>query len=140
MTECVPVHRDRQRAEAFGSAADRYDAYRPHYPEALISELVAREGVRTLDVGRIENGELEPLFDEAGLTSERRWYVEHLHYRTADWVNMVTTYSNVLTLDPIDQADLRAGSIRASGTPGSTRSTTPSRSRARPRSPTERPR
>jgi len=56
----------------------------------------------------IENGELEPLFDEAGLTSERRWYVEHLHYRTADWVNMVTTYSNVLTLDPIDQADLRA--------------------------------
>ena len=66
----------------------------------------------------IENGELEPLFDEAGLTSERRWYVEHLHYRTADWVNMVTTYSNVLTLAPTDQDALRARLERCIGDTG----------------------
>jgi SAM-dependent methyltransferase len=42
---------NRQRANSFGAAALRYDAYRPRYPEVLIDELVA-PGVRTcLDVG-----------------------------------------------------------------------------------------
>jgi SAM-dependent methyltransferase len=52
--------------------------------------------------------ELEALLDEAGFVSEHRRYVERQHYRTEDWVDMVTTYSNVLTLEPSAQAELRA--------------------------------
>lgn len=219
-----PLHRDRRRAGSFGSAADRYDSYRPRYPRGLISDLIAKPGARALDVGAgtgiasrqltdagadvlavepdpqmarliaekgiaveidtferwepagrtfdlvvfaqsfhwvepqpalnkvaailkpggrlallwnritsvrptpeqldgayaglvddwrrpstgIESGdELAPLLDAAGFSSERRQYVEHLQYATADWVNMVTTYSNVLTMDPADQTELR---------------------------------
>ncbi|WP_319455647.1 MULTISPECIES: class I SAM-dependent methyltransferase [unclassified Mycobacterium] len=224
MTERAPVHRDRRRAEAFGSAAQSYDANRPHYPEALIAELVQRDGLRVLDVGAgtgiasmqlaqaganvlavepdsqmarvasekglsvevatfeawdpagrsfdmvvfaqsfhwveprlalrkvaallnpggrlallwnrvapvtpdrqqldrayaglldewqrpsvyVEGDELGPLLTEAGLASERRRHVDHLHYPTERWVNMVTTYSNVLTLDPSVQEELRS--------------------------------
>ena len=234
MTEGAPVHRDRRRAEAFGSAADRYDEFRPRYPEALIADLVERAGVRALDVGAgtgiasqqlrkagaevlavepdsqmagiaadkglpvevatfegwepagrtfdlvvfaqsfhwveplsalrkvvallapggrlalvwnritpvapdrrqldrayagildewqrpsvgVEGDELAPLLSDAGLTSERRHYVESLHYPTAEWVNMVTTYSNVLTLAPTDQDALRARLERCIGDTG----------------------
>jgi SAM-dependent methyltransferase len=42
---------NRQRANSFGGAAQRYETNRPHYPDALIDDLVA-PGVRTcLDVG-----------------------------------------------------------------------------------------
>jgi SAM-dependent methyltransferase len=224
VTERAPVHRDRRRAEAFGSAAERYDAYRPRYPDALVSELVERTGLRVLDVGAgtgiasmqladaganvlavdpdsqmarvasrkglpvevatfeawepagrtfdlvvfaqsfhwveprialrkvaavlnpggrlallwnrispvtpdrkqldrayagllderqspstgLEGDELGPLLTEAGLASVRRRYVDPLHYETERWVNMVTTYSNVLTLDPPAQSELRS--------------------------------
>lgn len=224
MTERAAVHRDRRRAEAFGSAAERYDAYRPRYPVALIAELVERNDLRALDVGAgtgiasmqladaganvvavepdsqmarvasekrlsvevatfeawdpagrtfdlvvfaqsfhwvepglalrkvaallnpggrlallwnritpvtpdrkqldrayagllddrqspsagVEGDDLGPLLDAAGFTGERRRYVEHLHYPTERWVNMVTTYSNVLTLDPTVQSELRS--------------------------------
>jgi len=224
VTERAPIHRDRRRAEAFGSAADRYDAYRPRYPDALIADLVQRDGLRTLDVGAgtgiasmqladaganvlavepdsqmarvasakglsvevanfeawdpagrtfdlvvfaqsfhwveprlglrkvvallnpggrlallwnrifpvtpnkqqldrayaglldewqrpsvdVEGEELLPLLTEVGMASDRRRYVEHLHYPTERWVNLVTTYSNVLTLDPAVQSELRA--------------------------------
>jgi SAM-dependent methyltransferase len=225
MSSPNPLHRDRRRAGSFGSAADRYDRYRPRYPRDLISDLVSKQGAYTLDVGAgtgiasaqlaaagaevlavepdpqmarmaaangitvemasfqewepagrtfdlvvfaqsfhwveprqalarvasilnpdghlallwnritsvrpspeqldrayagllddwkrpstgIESGdELAPLLDAAGFSSERRQYVEDLHYAGTDWVNMVTTYSNVLTLDPTDQMQLRS--------------------------------
>jgi SAM-dependent methyltransferase len=46
-----PVYTDRHRAGAFGSAADRYDRYRPRYPQSLVAALVADHGARALDVG-----------------------------------------------------------------------------------------
>jgi SAM-dependent methyltransferase len=55
----------------------------------------------------LEGDELDPLLVAAGLTGERRRYVEHPHYSGADWVDMVTTYSNVLRLPAADQDELR---------------------------------
>jgi ubiquinone/menaquinone biosynthesis C-methylase UbiE len=51
MPELSQVFTDRRRAESFGSVAHDYDRYRPHYPQALISRLVTRPGLRVLDVG-----------------------------------------------------------------------------------------
>jgi SAM-dependent methyltransferase len=51
MPERPPAHTDRRRAESFGAVADAYDRYRPRYPSALVAALVARAGVRVLDVG-----------------------------------------------------------------------------------------
>jgi SAM-dependent methyltransferase len=51
MPELNRVFTDRRRAESFGSVASDYDLYRPRYPDALISRLVTRTGVRVLDVG-----------------------------------------------------------------------------------------
>jgi ubiquinone/menaquinone biosynthesis C-methylase UbiE len=51
MPELNQVFTDRRRAESFGSVADNYDRYRPRYPQALISRLVTRPGLRVLDVG-----------------------------------------------------------------------------------------
>lgn len=51
MTGGQPLHRDRARATSFGSAAARYDRFRPRYPGALIADLVPRPGIRVLDVG-----------------------------------------------------------------------------------------
>ncbi|QFZ22878.1 class I SAM-dependent methyltransferase [Saccharothrix syringae] len=45
------LHRDRTRAESFGSVARRYDRYRPGYPAALVDDLVAVGPTRVLDVG-----------------------------------------------------------------------------------------
>lgn len=44
------LHRDRERAESFGSVAAAYDRFRPSYPDALISDLVERAPDRVLDV------------------------------------------------------------------------------------------
>ncbi len=223
MSERAPVHRDRERANSFGSAAARYDRHRPRYPAALIADLVASQGIRVLDVGAgtgiataqlrdagadvlavepdpqmaevarqkrltvevasfedwdprgrtfdlvvfaqsfhwvepeaglrkvrtvlapggrlallwnrivpvapdagelgraydgileqwqrpstdIEGEHLDPLLAAAGLAGERRVYVEHPHYACADWVDLVTTYSNVLRLAPARQDELR---------------------------------
>jgi SAM-dependent methyltransferase len=46
-----PPYADRRRAGAFGSAADRYDRYRPRYPQSLVADLVAGPQARVLDVG-----------------------------------------------------------------------------------------
>jgi SAM-dependent methyltransferase len=46
-----PAYTDRRRAEAFGAAADRYDRYRPRYPQTLVAALVPSHGMRVLDVG-----------------------------------------------------------------------------------------
>jgi SAM-dependent methyltransferase len=48
------LYTDRTRANSFGAAAQRYDDYRPHYPDALIDDLLAPDcgAVRKcLDVG-----------------------------------------------------------------------------------------
>jgi SAM-dependent methyltransferase len=225
MSERPPAYADRRRAEAFGSAADDYDRYRPRYPQSLVAALVAGDGARTLDVGagtgiasmqlmeagaevlavepdprmaavaagkgiRVEQATFEDWqpagrtfdlvvfaqsfhwvqprralkkvasildpggrqallsnrvtptsptrqdLDEAyaghldvsqrqaidavhddgltaiveglGFTVERRRVVERVHYSTDDWVNMVFTHSNVLTLEPQARAELRS--------------------------------
>ncbi|HVV51266.1 MAG TPA: class I SAM-dependent methyltransferase [Polyangia bacterium] len=46
-----PVHRDRARAESFGTVAALYDRHRPRYPEALIDDLAALTPARAVDVG-----------------------------------------------------------------------------------------
>lgn len=51
MPPTTHLHTDRQRANSFGSAAQRYDAYRPGYPDDLISDLLAPDTHRVLDVG-----------------------------------------------------------------------------------------
>lgn len=51
MAELTRVFTDRRRAESFGSVADAYDRYRPHYPQALITHLLTRPGLAVLDVG-----------------------------------------------------------------------------------------
>ena len=45
------LHGERDRAESFGSAAERYDRYRPGYPSALIDELMSLNPATALDVG-----------------------------------------------------------------------------------------
>lgn len=42
---------DRERAEAFGDDAARYDRTRPSYPSELVADLVAEAPQRVLDVG-----------------------------------------------------------------------------------------
>lgn len=51
MPDTPHPHLDRRRAESFGSVAENYDRYRPHYPRALITGLVTRAGLRVLDIG-----------------------------------------------------------------------------------------
>ena len=45
------MHRDRVRAESFGSVAHAYERYSPAFPAALIDDLVALGGTDVLDVG-----------------------------------------------------------------------------------------
>lgn len=42
---------NRERADSFGGAAHRYDAYRPRYPDQLVDDLFAFGAHRVLDVG-----------------------------------------------------------------------------------------
>jgi SAM-dependent methyltransferase len=44
------VHRDRARAESFGSIAERYDRFRPSYPNSLIDDLEATGARTVLDI------------------------------------------------------------------------------------------
>lgn len=234
MSDDVPLHQDRLRANSFGAVAARYDRHRPRYPAALIADLVPRPGIRVLDVGAgtgiataqvrdagadvlavepdpqmaevaaakglvvevatfedwdprgrtfdlvvfaqsfhwvdpaaglhkvrallapggrlallwnrivavrpdpeelgrayagllddpqrpssdIEGADLDPLLADAGFTAERRRYLEHPRYACADWVSMVTTYSNVLRLPSPDQDRLRTRLTAAIGEAG----------------------
>ena len=63
---------------------------------------------------------------------ERRGVVEQLHYAIEDWLNMVFTYSNVLTLDPVARAGLRSRLAQCIGAAVWMRETMPWRSSARP--------
>ena len=51
--------------------------------------------------------ELGILFAEAGFSVREQRVIEQLHYPTEDWIEMVSTYSNVLTLQPDARAELR---------------------------------
>jgi ubiquinone/menaquinone biosynthesis C-methylase UbiE len=65
-----------------------------------------------------DDDRVSTIIDECGFTIERRHVIEPLHYSTDDWVNMVLTYSNVLTLDPKARAELRSQLEQRIGTAG----------------------
>ncbi|GAA4599188.1 class I SAM-dependent methyltransferase [Planotetraspora phitsanulokensis] len=61
-------HKDRQRAESFGSDPERYDRTRPRYPDAIVDAVVAGSpGSDVLDVG-CGTGIDARQFQEAGCT------------------------------------------------------------------------
>lgn len=62
--------------------------------------------------------DLMALIESHGYTIERRDVTEQLHYGTDAWVNMVLTYSNVLTLKPQARSELRARLQQRIGTDG----------------------
>ena len=62
--------------------------------------------------------DLTAMIEECGFSIERRGVVEQLHYATEDWLNMVFTYSNVLTLDPVARAGLRSRLAQCIGAGG----------------------
>ena len=76
--------------------------------------------------------DLTAMVEECGFSIERRGVVEQLHYATEDWLNMVFTYSNVLTLDRVARAGCGHGSRSASARAVWMRETMPWRSSARP--------
>lgn len=45
------LHRERDRAESFGSVAEDYDRHRPEFPAALLDDLAALGGTSVLDIG-----------------------------------------------------------------------------------------
>lgn len=51
MTADDALHRRRDRAGSFGTAAAAYDRFRPSYPAALVDDLVATGAETVLDVG-----------------------------------------------------------------------------------------
>lgn len=58
-------------------------------------------------VDATREGEVLALFDDDGFDVERRTETEERHYSTEDWLNLVFTYSNHLTLSAPDRAALR---------------------------------
>lgn len=235
MTDSLPAHTDRRRAEAFGAAAQEYDRYRKRYPQSLVAGLLAGQGERALDVGAgtgiasgqltragaevlavepdermariardkgiaveqttfedwqpagrsfdlvlfaqsfhwveprtalkktaevltpngrlallsnritptsptqehidtaysgylestqrppidaVHDEELAALIEECGFSIERRSVVEELHYSTPEWISLLFTYSNVLTLDDAGQSILRGRLDRLIGPDG----------------------
>jgi len=62
--------------------------------------------------------ELMATIQHRGYTVERRRITERLHYTTDAWVDMVFTYSNVLTLTPQARSGLRSRLEHRIGTAG----------------------
>ena len=58
------------------------------------------------------------VFAQAGFSVEKRRVVEHLHYAMEEWVQMVCTYSSVLTLEPQARDLLRRRLIQLIGSTG----------------------
>lgn len=58
------------------------------------------------------------LIEECGFSVDLRRVDEPLHYTTEDYLNLVSTYSNRLRLDPSAQADLRSRLAQRIGTAG----------------------
>jgi ubiquinone/menaquinone biosynthesis C-methylase UbiE len=73
-----------------------------------------------------ERSAIDAAHDEALMTLIRQWgysidrriATEALHYTAEAWVNMVTTYSNVLILTPEARSGLRAGLLALIGAAG----------------------
>lgn len=59
-------------------------------------------------VDAVHDEELMEMIRAHGYSIERRHVTERLHYTTDGWVNLMFTYSNVLTLDPLHRSQLRA--------------------------------
>ena len=51
MSSFAERHRDRARAESFGSDAEAYERHRPAFPDVLLDELAALGAASVLDVG-----------------------------------------------------------------------------------------
>jgi SAM-dependent methyltransferase len=62
--------------------------------------------------------EVTALIEACGFSVERRRCVEPLHYAGEDYLNLVSTYSNRLLLDPTAQAELRSRLAQRIGTAG----------------------
>jgi SAM-dependent methyltransferase len=62
--------------------------------------------------------EVTALIEECGFSVERRRCVERLHYAREDYLNLLSTYSNRLLLDPTAQAELRSRLAQRIGTTG----------------------
>jgi len=62
--------------------------------------------------------EVTAIIEESGFSVERRRCVEQLHYTTEEYLNLVSTYSNRLLLDPTAQAELRSRLARRIGAAG----------------------
>ena len=62
--------------------------------------------------------EVTALVEECGFSVERRTCVEQIHYAGEDYLDLVSTYSNRLLLDPTAQAELRSRLARRIGTAG----------------------
>ena len=62
--------------------------------------------------------EVAAMVEECGFSVERRRCVERLHYAGEDYLNLVSTYSNRLLLDPTAQAELRSRLAQRIGTAG----------------------
>jgi SAM-dependent methyltransferase len=69
-------------------------------------------------IDAVHDDELMVMVQEHGYTIERRLVAERLHYATEEWVNMMLTYSNVLTLDPQRRSQLRSSLERRIGAAG----------------------
>lgn len=59
-------------------------------------------------IDAVHDGGLIAMLEECGFTTEQRRVIERLHYATDDWVNMVLTYSNTLTLGQEARVGLRS--------------------------------
>ena len=63
--ELLTEHKDRERAESFGTEAERYERARPSYPSALVDDLMSDQPRAVLDVG-CGTGKAGRLFVERG--------------------------------------------------------------------------
>ncbi|BBX34114.1 class I SAM-dependent methyltransferase [Mycolicibacterium mageritense] len=84
--------------------------------DAVYSEFLAPTARPPVDADRTAG--VSELIEECGFVIDRRHVVEHLHYRTDDWVSMACTYSNILTLDPHDRSEFRKRLKQCIGTGG----------------------
>ena len=58
------------------------------------------------------------MVEECGFSVERRRCVEQLHYAGEGYLNLASTYSNRLLLDPTARAELRSRLAQRIGTAG----------------------
>jgi SAM-dependent methyltransferase len=62
--------------------------------------------------------EVTGLIEQCGFSVEQRRCADKLHYTTEEYLNLVSTYSNRLLLDPVTQAELRSRLAQRIGTAG----------------------